>query len=203
MIKDDSVRIEVISMEGFKFLYVKDDPPRLEAKIIFNKDHISQRLIFKLMNITHTHGFGCSAPIFSNIEDPSMTFVIGTILPSVRQKQKYITRLIACLIDIHEFTKQFINQLDFSRLDLTMFNGIDLGHFYPEQFAAIRDQHYGGSWDKFYNAMRSEKRFNEAEVIKKCHKFEQINKKDIGLVGHKLTYVLSMLNTNLKNIELN
>ena len=203
MVKD-SANIELIPVNGFKILYFKTNPPRMEAKVIFDRDNISQRLIFTLMNITHAHGLGCSAPTFKGIDDPAMTFLIGTILPSARSKKKYVEKLHACLLDIQEFSQLFIEQLDFSRLDLTMFADLDVDAFYPEQLAAIRDQHYGGSWEKFFKAMQEEQRFEEAEVVEKCHEFEKINGKDIGLVGHKLNYMLNMLEEGLgSNFEIN
>jgi hypothetical protein len=152
-----------------------------------------------MMDITHAHGFGCSAPMFKDLEDLSMTFVIGTFLPSIRSKNKYVNQLLGCLFDIREFSILFLKQLDFNLLDLSMFEGVDLNVFYPEQLAAVRDQHYGGSWEVFKKAMQMEQRLEEVEIIQKCQEFEGINKKDIGLVGHKLNYILNMLDENLGN----
>jgi hypothetical protein len=204
MVRSKSATVEVIEIEEFKVRYIKSNPPHLEAKIIFNRDHISQKLVFTMMNIAHIHGFSCSAPVFRNVEDGSMTFIVGTILPSARSKDKYLKRILGCLYDIREFSELFSKQLDFSRLDLTMFGGIDIDAFYPEQLAAVRDQHYNGSWKKFRKALEEEQRFEEADVITKCYEFEKINKKDMGLVGHKLGYMLNMLSEGLgSNFDIN
>jgi len=92
------------------------------------------------------------------------------------------------------FSEDFEKQLDFSKLDLTMFADIDLNSFFPTQMAAIRDQHYNGSWEEYYNAMKKEERSIEASIVDKCIKFEDLNKKDIGLVGHKLDVMLQLIN---------
>ena len=196
--------LEVITVDGFNMIYFKSVPPCLEAKVIFDRDHISQKLVFTIMNITYQHGFSCSAPRFKEIEDPSMTFMIGTFLPSARSKTKYVEKMVGCLHEIAKFSKIFINQLDFSTLDLSMFGGIDLNKFYPEQFAALRDQQYNGSWEKLLKAMEEEERFEDAEIVVRCKEFEKINNKDIGLVGHKLNYMLNLLNETLGgNLETN
>jgi len=204
MVRSKSVTAKVIEVEGFKIIYVRSNPPRLVAKIVFDRDHISQRLVFTMMNLAFAHGFGCSAPIFKNAKNNSMTFIVRAILPSARSKEKYIQKVLDCLYDIKEFSELFSKQLDFSRLDLTMFGEIDLDRFYPEQLAAVRDQHYGGSWKRFREALEEEQRFEEADVVAKCYEFERINKKDIGLVGHKLGYMLNMLDESLgSNFDVN
>ncbi|MHA2216337.1 MAG: hypothetical protein ACXACY_10385 [Candidatus Hodarchaeales archaeon] len=192
--KEDDVKIESITISGgFKVLHVKSKPQRLEARVVFDRDDISQKLMFTLMEITHNHGFGCSDPSFDGPEDPSMTFNIGTILPSPRSINKYIERMYKCLIDIRDFAISFSKQLDFSKLDVSMFRDTEISEFYPEHMAAIRDQHYRGSWEEFYDAMVSQKKDEEANVILCCMKFEKINNKDMGLIGHKLGYTLHAL----------
>ena len=97
-----------------------------------------------------------------------------------------------------EFADDFTRQLDFSKLDLTMFHGTDTSDIYPEQLAAIRNQYYDGSWKNFHKAMKKEGRNGEAEIIDKFMTFEQKNKKDIGLVGFKLGYILQLLDDNIE-----
>jgi len=84
-----------------------------------------------------------------------------------------------------------MKQMDFSKLDLSMFNGSV--PFDPSLLAAVRDQHYGGSWDAFKKDMMDEERPTEAEIVARCQQFEQANSKDIGLVGQQLESTLSML----------
>jgi hypothetical protein len=140
----DKIDIEVVKLEEFVMLHVLSTPPRIESKVVFDRDNISQKLIFTLMDISHDHGFGCSQPHFSSPEDPTMTFLIGTILPTKKSFNKYAKRMYGCLADIKDFSNDFNKQLDFSQLDLTMFSDLDPIDFYPEQIAAIRDQHFGG-----------------------------------------------------------
>lgn len=185
--------IELINFGEFKILHIKTSPQRLEARIIFDRDHISQKLIFTLMEISHNHGFGCSPPTFD--EDDSMTFFIGTILPSKASLNKYMKKMEKCLADVKEFANEFGEQLDFSMLDISMFGEVNIEGFYPEHLAALRDQHYDGSWEDFYEAMIDEKREEDAELIQCCMEFEEINDKDIGLIGHKLGYMLHILET--------
>jgi hypothetical protein len=195
--------IDIIELENFKILHIKSKPQRIEAKVVFDRDNISQKLIFTLMDIAHIHGFGCSAPMFKDLKDPSMTFLIGTILPSSRSLNKYLRKIHMCLCSIAEFAQEFSKQLDFSQLDLTMFS--NMGKFYPEQFAAIRDQHYGGSWKMFHDNMVMENRNDEAKIVECCVRFEEINQKDIGLIGHKLSYILDIVNvqSGCENFETN
>jgi hypothetical protein len=188
--------IKIIEIDDYKILHIKNKPQRLETKIIFDRDDISQKLIFTIMDIAHDHGFGCSSPIFGGPNDPSMMFLIGTTLPSRFLLKKYTDIMVACLKQIQEFAEDFTKQLDFSRLDLSMFSDADIEGFYPEHVAAVKDQHYNGSWDIFYNAMVEEGRSEDADLIQKCVMFELLNTKDMGLIGHKLGYMLHALELN-------
>lgn len=193
MSKYGEYKVDLVDVDGFKVLYIRSKPPRLEAKVIFDRDHISQKLIFTLMEISHTHGFGCSPPHFGGPEDSGMTFLIGTILPSARSLNKYVEKIRNCLAEVQAFASDFSQQLDFSTLDISMFGGVEITGFYPEHLAALRDQHYDGSWEKFRDAMVSEGQEDDAEIVQCCMQFEETNAKDIGLVGHKLGYMLHML----------
>lgn len=186
-------KIDLLDVEDFKVLLINSKPPRIEAKVIFDRDHISQKLIFTIMEITHEHGFGCSPPHFNGPDDSSMTFLIGYILPSKRSLKKHLERIRECLDEVKTFANDFTQQLDFSQLDISMFHKIELSGFYPEHLAAVRDQNYNGSWKEFYEAMVSEDREDEAEIVQRCMEFEEINSKDMGLVGHKLGFMLHML----------
>lgn len=186
-------KIDLLDVEDFKVLLINSKPPRIEARVIFDRDHISQKLIFTLMEITHEHGFGCSPPHFNGPDDSSMTFLIGYILPSKRSLKKHLERIRECLDEVKTFANDFTQQLDFSQLDISMFHKIELSGFYPEHLAAVRDQNYNGSWKEFYEAMVSEDREDEAEIVQRCMEFEEINSKDMGLVGHKLGFMLHML----------
>lgn len=186
-------KIDLLDVEDFKVLLINSKPPRIEARVIFDRDHISQKLIFTLMEITHEHGFGCSPPHFNGPDDSSITFLIGYILPSKRSLKKHLERIRGCLDEVKTFANDFTQQLDFSQLDISMFHKIELSGFYPEHLAAVRDQNYNGSWKEFYEAMVSEDREDEAEIVQRCMEFEEINSKDMGLVGHKLGFMLHML----------
>ena len=131
--KQDKIDIETINVEGFVILHVLSKPPRIETKVVFDRDNISQKLLFTLMDISHDHGFGCSSPYFNGPNDPSMTFLIGTYLPTNRSLKKYVKRMYDCLLDIKDFADDFNAQLDFSQLDLTMFSDVDPIDLYPEQ----------------------------------------------------------------------
>lgn len=195
MTKSDKHKIDVIDVNDFKILHVCSDPPRIEAKIIFDRDHISQKLIFTLMEISHAHGFGCSPPNFKGPYDPGMTFLVGSILPSSSKRSLtiYTKRIEGCLLEIRNFASSFSKQLDFSILDISMFSDIELEGFDPEHLAALKDQNYSGSWKFFHKSMIKENRKDEADIVQRCMKFEELNAKDIGLVGHKLGYILHML----------
>lgn len=186
------MNIEIIDFENLQFIYVASKPPRLEAKIVFDRDNISQKLIFEIMEITHRHGFGCSPPSFNGPDGPEMIFLVGTILPSKKSVNKYSALLKDCIDEIYFFMDNFSKQLDFSRLDLSMFNGIAPENFNPERIAAIRDQHYDGNWDNFCKAMKKQDKKEEADIVERCKKFEESNKKDIGFVGHQLEYMLHL-----------
>jgi hypothetical protein len=85
-----------------------------------------------------------------------------------------------------------------------MFADIDIEGFFPEQIAAIRDQHYNGSWEDFYEDLLKKEKELEADVVRRCVKFEKTNDKDIGLVGHKLSYIVQMLDESANvNMEMN
>jgi hypothetical protein len=200
------IGVDIIELENdFKVLYVSSKPPRIEAKIVFDRDSISQKLIFTMMDIAHRHGFGCSPPKFGGPEDSQMSFLIGTILPSSRSLNKYLKRISSCLFEVTEFTEEFARQLDFSRLDLTMFNGMEAADIYPEQLTALKDQIYNGSWKDFRDMMSEEGKEDVADIILRCMKFEKKNNKDLGLVGHKLGFMLEVLDEYYgdENLEVN
>jgi hypothetical protein len=182
--------IEILEMGEFEILHIFGTPQRIESKIIFDRENISQKLIFTLMEISHNHGFGCSPPYF---RDSDMVFLVGTILPTKKSVNKYSKKLYNCLLEIVEFSNKFIKQLDFSQLDLSMFVNMDVEEFSPEQIAAVRDQHYDGSWEDFYEDLLGKDKELEADIVRRCVKFEKINQKDIGLVGHKLSYIVQIL----------
>lgn len=185
--------INVLKLGKFKVLRFNSSPPRLEAKIILDRDNISQKLIFTLMEITHQYGFACSPPSFKNFDSPEMIFLVGTISTGFLSTKKILNRLYLCLEAIDNFLKSFNKQLDFTKVDISMFGGIDLSQFRPTEIAAVRDQHYNGSWRDFKKALTQSGRNEEAEVIDKCIIFEEENKKDLGLVGHKLGRTLYMI----------
>lgn len=191
-----AVDVEIIDLEEFNVLHVLSKPPRIEAQVVFDRDNISQKLLFTIMEITHSHGFGCSPPHFNDPNDPTMTFYVGTIMPSTRSIKKYLNKIYFCLEDIKEFAENFNKQLDFSVLDLSMFAEFDIQEFYPEKLASIRDQNFGGSWEALRKTLLSSGRKLEADFVKKCQVFEKVNKKDIGLVGHKLSDTIEMLIEN-------
>ncbi|MFA5048441.1 MAG: hypothetical protein WC516_05470 [Patescibacteria group bacterium] len=180
------INYNIIKIGQFSVFHIFSNPERVESKIVFDRDNISQKFIFTLMNISHNHGFSCSAPKFNGPTDPTMTFYVGTVLPTKKSLNKYIKKIYDYLVDIKIFATNFNEQFNFDKLDLTMFTGIDLYDFYPEQIAAIRDQHFNGSWSAFKKSLLAENKEIEAEMIERCKKFEKVNKKDIGLVGHKL-----------------
>jgi hypothetical protein len=179
---------------SFKAFYFDSRPPRLEAAVIFDISHMSQKLLFHMMEISWKHGFGCAAPQFGTPEDDEqLVFSIGTSLPSTRSVRKYSARLQRCLKEVREFAENFSRQLDFSKLDISMFEGLSYSDFDPQFMAALRDQQYGGSWQDFQKDMAQRGRFEEADVVERCALFEELNDKDMGLIGAKLGYELAML----------
>lgn len=182
----------ILDIGEFKAFYFNSRPPRLEAAVGFDTDHFSQKLVFRLMDITHRHGFACASPRFGTGEDEGkLVFCIGTSLPSSRSLRRYSAKLHSCLQEVLAFHEDFMRQMDFSRLDVSMFNGSV--PFDPSLLASVRDQHYGGSWDAFKKDMMDEERPAEAEIVDRCQRFETVNSKDIGLVGQQLEHTLAML----------
>jgi hypothetical protein len=200
--KSDKLKVETIEIGEFSVIRFFSKPQRIEAKVVFDKENISQKLIFRLMEITHMHGFGCSNPHFGDINDNYMLFFIGTTLPSPRSLKKYLQKMYNCLLDIRDFQNEFERQFDFSKVDISMFSNQNIDGFYPEHVAAVRDQHYNGSWTSLKNSLIEEGKLEDARLIDSCIKFETINDKDIGLIGHQLSkmlYLIDGLETNEAN----
>lgn len=189
-----------INSGGFKIKHILSNPEKIESKLVFDRNDISQKLIFILMEITYKYGFSCSKPYFDN---NWMYFFVGTILPTNKSLNKYIIKLTKCLEEIEKFARKFAKQLDFSRIDISMFNDINLEEFYPERLVAIKDQQFNGSWGKFYSDLIKNDRKEDAKLINKCSKFEKINKKDLGLVGHKLNYIIFLLDIDKDEKDVN
>lgn len=197
MQKINETDYEVIEIGDISILHFFSVPERIEAKVVFNRDDISQKLIFKLMDICHRYGVGIASPIFSGPDDAAMMFIIGTDVPNKRLLKRYVEKLCWCLEDVNEFSLEFDKQLDFSIIDLTMFADMESYEMHPEQVAAIRDQHFNGSWEKFKKVLLADGLREEAQMINRYKKFEKANKKDIGFVGHKLGYLMEMLDPML------
>ena len=185
----DNIKFENIKVGNFNIIHALTDPQRIEAKLEFQREDISQKLIFSIMEISHAHGFGCSKPTFGGIEDPKIYFYVGTILPSPRSLKKYVDRMKDCLLDLYNFSCVFLKQLDFSNIDMSMFEDIEVGDV--EKVAALRDQYYGGSWDKLQEAFVDYK--ETLEIIDALKEFESRNNKDLGLIGHKVNYLLDTI----------
>jgi hypothetical protein len=190
---------------GFKAFYFSSKPPRIESAIVFDLNHLSQKLVFHMMEVSWRHGFGCSAPRFVTDEndDDSVVFSIGALLPSTRSIKKYSDKLASCLTEIKNFVYDFAQQMDFTKLDLSMFGDMPYDGIDPQLVADLRDQHYGGSWNKFRDDMFDQGRVQEVDVIDRCQQFEKKNGKDIGFVGNKLNYELSMIDVVNSNGDLN
>jgi hypothetical protein len=182
---------QIIDIGRFKALYFGSAPPRLEAAVVFDGHAISQKLVFQMMDISWRHGFGCGAPQFE--DEGEMVFSIGTILPSSRSLPRYAAKLSKCLEEMADFSADFARQLDFSTLDISMFQGLDPVELDLSLIAAARDQQYGGNWETFQRAMKESGRDEEAQIVERCQAFEKINGKDIGLVGNKLLDTLAMV----------
>lgn len=181
------IDVEIIELDEFSVVHFLAKPPRIEAQVVFDRENISQKLLFKIMRITHNHGFGCSPPHFDTPDSSIMSFYVGTIMPSSKSIKNYLRKIYDCLMDIKDFAEDFNRQLDFSIVDLSMFSEFNIHKFYPERLAAIRDQSYDGSWNRLHKSLKKAGKKVEADFVKCCQKFEEANKKDIGLVGHKLS----------------
>jgi len=188
------MKTKLLKIGNFDIVHVLTEPERIESRIVFGRNDISQKLIFSLMDMTYNYGFGCSAPFFDN---EFMFFLIGGVLPNKKSLKKHTLMLCECLENVKLFVDSFNKQLDFTNIDISMFTEIDIDDFYPEQIAAVRDQQYDGSWNKFKKDLLKNGKDLEIDVIKKCIKFEKINKKDIGLVGHKLNYIIHLMETDI------
>jgi hypothetical protein len=197
----DNTKFENIKVDKFNIIHALTDPQRIEAKLEFFREDISQKLIFSIMDITHAHGFGCSKPKFGGIDDTKICFYVGTVLPSPRSLKKYVEKMKDCLLDLYDFSCDLLRQLDFSNIDMSMFDGVDVGDV--EKIASLRDQYYEGSWDKLKEAFFEYE--STDEIIETLIKFEKANGKDLGLIGHKVNLLLDTieLDKNKKLVVLN
>ena len=186
------ITAQIISIGPFKGFFFKSVPPRIEAQVLFDSDCVGHKLTHHMMDISWKHGFGCSAPRFHD-EDQKVLFSIGTVMPSERSLSRCSKRLQVCLYDIARLSTDFVRQMDFSRLDLSMFSDVDIQEFDPQLMAALRDQQYGGDWQRFKQAMEDSGREDEAKMVERCREFEVANSKDMGLVGNKLMHALATL----------
>jgi hypothetical protein len=185
------IKIETIQLGKYNVMLVNSSPPRIEAKLEFDKQHASKKLFFSLMEISHHHGFGCSPPFFGGKENPEMSFLIGTVVSSKRTIAKLLNRLHACLEEMVSFSEVFISQLDFSNLDLSMFDGCLVGDV--EKIISLKDQYYGGSWQELEEDLLEGGQEEVVKMVVALQKFEKVNKKDLGLVSHKLEHILDLL----------
>ena len=198
----DKKEYQVVKVGNYNIQYYKKIP-KLEANILFEKDHLSQKLIFSLMKITYDNGLSCSPPQFKNVNSENLYFSISLVLSSTRSYKRALERMHNCLIDITNFSKEFLKQLNFDHLDISMFEPEDVDVLFPEQLATLRDQQYEGSWEKMYEELERFKQYDDAELIKKCMEFEIKNNKDLGFVGYKLNYFLELIAEKENKVEAN
>ncbi len=202
--KNKKVKTETVVVGKYPLIKILSKPPRIEAKIDLHRDYISQKLVFKLMEISHSYGFGCSSPIFAGEDNSVMAFFIGTIIFNSRNYDNILENMNKCMTEIEEFVEELHKQLDFSTLDISMFSEVDFEDFYPEHIAAVRDQLHNGSWDSFIDeAYKDEDNEYFVHVISKCMEFEEANKKDIGYVGNALWELLKTVNNQFNANETN
>lgn len=187
----NEIKIDTIQLDKFEVMLINSSPPRIEAKLEFDKQHAFQKLFFSLMSISHNHGFGCSAPFFGEKEEKSMSFLIGTVVSSKRSVAKVLKRLHACLVEIVSFSEAFISQLDFSKIDLSMFEGFFIADV--EKIVSLKDQFYGGSWQELKDSLEKDGLADAIGTISALEEFERVNEKDLGLVAHKLSSILQTM----------
>jgi hypothetical protein len=184
-------KVELIKSGNFTITCIHSNPIRVEAKIVFNLEHLSYKLLFNLMEIAHKHGFGCSSPTFNSQTDQTMYFLIGTIASSIRSVKPCVSRLEECLEEISAFSLYFLQQLDFSNVDMSMFDGVVIGDV--EKMVMIKDIYYNGSWDLLISSLKLG-RFAEAAVSAAVlRKFEEVNNKDLSFAAIKVNGVLDYL----------
>jgi hypothetical protein len=199
MVKKEKLQVEKIYIENFPVFLTYSKPFRIDAKIIFNKDFLSQKLIFKLLEISYAYGFSCSSPYFGNNKSKYVTFFIGKILFNKKYLNQVEIILKDCLLEIKILKNNLIKQMNFFNLDISMFNDIKFDNLYFEYLTTIRDQNYNGSWKNYYNDMISMNKDDEANIIIKCIEFERVNLKDLGFVGHKLNLIFQVLENTSRN----
>ena len=193
---------QIIKIGDFNVKYYKKIP-EIRAEILFEREHLSQKLLFSLMSITYEHGLSCSPPQFQGVSEEKLFFSISLTLSSTRIYKKGLEKMHACLLDITEFSKDFLKQLNFDNLDISMFEPEDIDVLFPEQLASLRDQQYEGSWTKMYEELKHFQQEEDAKLIKKCMEFETKNNKDLGFVGYKLNYFLELIVQEKKETEIN
>lgn len=187
--------MEILKLDDFEVMFFDSIPPRVEAKIEFSKTHISQKLIFTLMDIAYSFGIGCSSPDFCDEEDDeTVFFLLSMIINSKKHMKNQLKNMNKCLLEVLAFAQDLNSHMDFSNVDLSMFDNVDpdtLGDI--ERLSTIRDQNYGGSWDVFHEVLSTEGLDDVAEMVFRLKQFEEINNKDVGFVGLKLNYFLATL----------
>jgi len=193
---------QIIKVGNFNVKYYKKIP-EIRAEILFERENLSQKLIFSLMAITYEHGLSCSPPQFQGVNEKNLYFSISLPLSSTRIYKKGLDKMHDCLLDIDKFSKEFLKQLNFDHLDISMFEPEDVDVLFPEQLAALRDQQYEGSWTKMYEELKHFQQEEDAKLIKKCMEFETKNNKDLGFVGYKLNYFLELIVQEKKETEIN
>lgn len=186
------IKVKVIKDGDYTFLHILSDPSRLQVKFVLDRNDISQKFLFSLMDICYQHGFSCSQPSFNSSND-DMVFFVGTVLTKKWLARFYIPRLRTCVDDLVNFIKSFQKQLDFSNLDISMFGEVNIKNLDLTYLAALRDQSFNGSWLNLKHALVESGQTQGALIIDKCLSFEKENEKDIGFVGHKLSGILQSL----------
>jgi hypothetical protein len=188
------VEAKIIDIGSFKAFYFESNPPRIESAVSFNSQLLGQKMIFQMMDISWRHGLGCSAPQFD--EQGNVIFAIGTVLPTKTSLNKFKIKLRDCLEEITNFANEFARQLDFTVIDVSMFVNINPDILDFSYIAAVRDQKYGGNWNRFLKALNKTGNEEDVDIVKRCKEFEEINKRDIGLVGSKVLDLLAIMDSS-------
>ena len=182
------------------------DKIRIEANIRIPAHFADKTLIKSVYTIAYDNGL-CICPI----EDAPLSVYLykyGVAIPrSVLTKKSFfysLNNLIVYADALQEFIMSYINSVDNTYLDLSMFTSKDvsLQDLNLDILVQMREVKFGGSWDAFRKAISlddSEKAQKLVKYIDKCIEFEDKNQKDLAEVHQQVKEELAIIFEELAN----
>ena len=174
-----------------------DLPMSVNASISFEGGIKSSKLVRNIMNLCYSFGVGLTAPMLSQNSEDLMIFNLKQNIPSTRYAQKSYRHMKKCISTIEGYLSEVGKQMDFNKIDVSMFSDFDVDKINFDSIANQRDNKYNGSWENFMIDLKNTGNTVSVDLLEKCIEFEEKNNTDLGIITGQIADLLAMSKVGL------